>query len=235
MTISGSDHFRLGHFGFNSLPITSGSHHFRFRSIPVVITSGCDNFRFRSFPVPITSGSDQFWFRSLPVPIISGYSHFRFRSFLWLQSIPVPTISGSDQFRFRSLPVPIASVPIISGYVHFAPLDYGDCDLCIHLSVNLELLNTADKSSLNISKLHKKNAVITLCVITLCEVIITLCAKCVTLCGYKMYYIMRKSYYIMRKLLRYAASQPPSCRRICRMRVRTCACQSVIDVSELWA
>ena len=115
------------------------------------------------------------------------------------RSEPEMVGTGNDRNRFRSLPV-----PIISGYVHFAPLDYGDCDLSIHLSVNEEFSNTADKSSLNISKLHKKNAIITLCVITLCEVIITLCVKCVTLCGYKMYYIMRKSYYVMHKLLRYA-------------------------------
>ena len=183
MITSGSDHFRLRSF---SVPIIFCSDQFRFRSVLVPITSGYDHFRLRSFPVTVISGSDQF--RSVPVPIIS----------------LVTVISGSDKFRFRSLPVPITSVPIISGYVHFAPLDYGDCDLSIHLSVNLEFSNTADKSSLNISKLHKKNAVIALCVNTLCEVIITLCVKCVTLCGYKMYYIMRKSYCVMHKLLRYA-------------------------------
>ena len=81
---------------------------------------------------------------------------------------------------------------------------YGHCDLSIHLSVNLEYLNAIEKSSLGISKLHT-NALITLCVITLCEVIITLCEKSVTLCGHNiMYYIMRKSYYVMQKLLRYA-------------------------------
>ena len=101
----------------------------------VPITSGSDYFRLRSFPVTVISGSDQFRFRSVPVPIIS----------------LVTVISDSDHFRLRSVPV-----PIISGYVHFAPLDYGDCDLSIHLSVNLEFSNTADKSSLNISKLHKK-------------------------------------------------------------------------------
>ena len=110
---------------------------------------------FRSRPVPISSGSDHFRLHSFPVPISSGSDQFRFRSFM---SFPVPTISGSDpfEFRFRSLPVPITSVAIISGYVHFAPLDYEDCDLSIHLSVNFEFSNTADKSSLNISKLHKK-------------------------------------------------------------------------------
>ena len=41
-----------------------------------------------------------------------------------------------------------------------APLYYGQCDLSIHLSVNLECSNTVEKSYMNISKLHK-NAVIT--------------------------------------------------------------------------
>ena len=137
MITSGSDHLRVRSF---PVPIIFCSDQFRFRSLPVPIISGYVHFRFRSVPVPISSGSDNF----------SGYSHFRFRPY------PVPISSGSDPFRFRSLPVPITSVPIISGYVHFAPLDYGDCDLSIHLSVNLEFSNTADKSSLNISKLHKK-------------------------------------------------------------------------------
>ena len=138
----------------------------------------------------------------------------------------------------RSLPVPITSVPIISGYVHFANLDYGDCDLSIHLSVNLVFSNTADKSSLNISKLHKKNDVITLCVITLCEVIITLCVKCVTLCGYKMYYIMRKSYYVMHKLLRYAknvlryAVIITLCGNYYVMRRHTRSCLEFIDATQ---
>ena len=127
-------------FNATTVPISSGSDHFRFRSFPVTFISGYVHFRFRSVAVPISSGSDHF----------SGYSHFRFRPFA------VPISSDSDPFQFRSLPVPITSVPIISGYAHFAPLDYGDCDLSIHLSVNLEFSNTADKSSLIISKLHRK-------------------------------------------------------------------------------
>ena len=236
MTISGSDHFRLGHFRFNSLPITSGSHHFRFPSIPVTFISGYIHFRFRSVPVPISSGSDQFRFRSFPVPIIylvtviSGSDRFRFRSFIWLQSFQVPTISGSDQFRFRPLPAPITSGSDHFGSDHFRLRSFRAFGLwrpfhtfiCIIWSFRPQQIN-----HLWTSRNCIKNALITLCVIALCEMIITLCVKCVTLCGYKMYYIMRKSYYvmhkfitlcekvitlcgnyyIMRKILRYAASQ----------------------------
>ena len=56
-------------------------------------------------------------------------------------------------------------------------LFYLDCDLSIHLSVNLEFSNTADKSSLNILKLH------------------------IQCCYYIMrYYIMRRDYYVIRKM-----------------------------------
>ena len=112
-----------------------------------------------------------------------------------------------DCERFRSVNRPVRSGKRQASNTNKTTLYYGlygHCDLSIHLSVNLEYLNAIEKSSLGISKLHK-NALITLCVITLCDVIITLCEKSVTLCGHNiMYHIMRKSYYVMQKLLRYA-------------------------------
>ena len=70
-----------------TVPITSGSDHFRFRSLPVSITSGSDHFRFRSLPVPNphcspTNRTDpRATLRRQPAlfaAITSGFDHFRF-------------------------------------------------------------------------------------------------------------------------------------------------------------
>ena len=100
------------------------SHCSPFRSLPVSITSGSDHFRFRSLPVPnphcsptnctdpratlrrqpalfaaITSGSDHFRFRSLPVPITSGSDHFRFPPRTLRRPVPDLGLNVSDNIR----------------------------------------------------------------------------------------------------------------------------------------
>ena len=79
------------------------SHCSPFRSLPVSITSGSDHFRFRSLPVPNphcspTNCTDpRATFRRQPAlsaAITSGFDHFRFRS------LPVPITSGSHLVLF---------------------------------------------------------------------------------------------------------------------------------------
>ena len=62
-------------------------------------------------------------------------------------------------------------------------LYYGQCDLSIHLSVNLEVSNTVLTYE-NCIKIQLQYALLH------CAVINPLCEKPVTLCGQNMYYIM---------------------------------------------